>query len=154
MSDKWETFCDESYYHMWRLRRIGQRGFDDGFHINNRDEAIALCDMLNNMEDELAEARKQIENLQWSGVHTCHDKCGRPLCVLNRQRDQLASELAESIAQEKIHYDNYVSMKDQRDRLAEALRYTLGIMEDDGYDIKWTEKGKNALAVVEGGKDE
>jgi hypothetical protein len=63
MSDTWETFCDESYYHMWRLRRIGERGFNDGFHVNRREEAIGLCDLLNKMERELAEARKQRDTL-------------------------------------------------------------------------------------------
>ena len=61
MSDTWETFCDESYYHMWCLRKIGQRGFNDGFHINNRDEAIVLCDLLNKMERELAEAKFDLQ---------------------------------------------------------------------------------------------
>jgi chromosome segregation ATPase len=39
---------------MWRLRRIGERGFNDGFHVNRREEAIGLCDLLNKMERELA----------------------------------------------------------------------------------------------------
>jgi hypothetical protein len=63
MSETWETFCDEAYYHMWRVRKRHERGFNDGFHINNRDEAIGLCDLLNKMERELAEARQQRDRL-------------------------------------------------------------------------------------------
>jgi hypothetical protein len=35
---------------------------------------------------------------------------------------QLERELAESREQEKIHYDNFMSVQAERDRLAEALR--------------------------------
>jgi hypothetical protein len=92
MSDKCETFCDECYYHMWCLRKIGQRGFNDGFHINNRDEAIALCDLLNNMERELAEARRSraevVEKYQ-AAVKEMHEAAS--------QRDRLAEALQEAL---------------------------------------------------------
>lgn len=64
MSDTWETFCDKAYYHMWFLRKIGKRGLFDGFHINNREEATALCDLLNKMERDLAESRQQRDRLE------------------------------------------------------------------------------------------
>ena len=90
MSDKWETFCDECCYHMWCPRKIGQRGFNDGFHINNRDEAIALCDLLNNMERELAEARRSraevVEKYQ-AAVKEMHEAAS--------QRDRLAEALRD-----------------------------------------------------------
>ena len=92
MSDKWETFCDECCYHMWCPRKIGQRGFNDGFHINNRDEAIALCDLLNNMERELAEARRSraevVEKYQ-AAVKEMHEAAS--------QRDRLAEALQEAL---------------------------------------------------------
>jgi hypothetical protein len=119
--DKWETFCDESYFHMWRLRRIGLHGFDDGFHINRRDEAIGLCGLLNKLEHELANMEdqrdaaiwchekcredrlrvigqcdrlaKEVENLRAAQIHTCHDQCQKPMCVMRRQRDRLAEAL-------------------------------------------------------------
>ena len=47
MSNKWETFCDVGYYHMWRLRRKTERGWNDGFHINTKAEAEGLCELLN-----------------------------------------------------------------------------------------------------------
>jgi hypothetical protein len=57
MSDQWETFCDVGYYHMWRLRRETERGWNDGFHINTRDEAQALCKLLNKLEGEIERER-------------------------------------------------------------------------------------------------
>ena len=62
-TDQWEAYCDECYYHMWRLRRKTERGWHDGFHINKGDEAKGLCDLLNNLERELAEARGQVDAL-------------------------------------------------------------------------------------------
>jgi hypothetical protein len=61
MSNQWETFCDVGYYHMWRLRRKNERGWNDGFHINTRDEAQALCQLLNKLERELTEALSDLE---------------------------------------------------------------------------------------------
>ena len=58
-TDQWEAYCDEWYYHMWRLRRKTERGWHDGFHIHTGDEAKGLCDLLNNLERKLAEAREQ-----------------------------------------------------------------------------------------------
>jgi hypothetical protein len=57
MSDQWETFCDVGYYHMWRLRRKNERGWNDGFHINTRAEAEGLCELLNKLEGEIERER-------------------------------------------------------------------------------------------------
>ena len=57
MSDQWETFCDVGYYHMWRLRRKNERGWNDGFHINTRAEAEGLCELLNKLEREVERER-------------------------------------------------------------------------------------------------
>jgi hypothetical protein len=61
MSDEWETFCDVGYYHMWRLRRKTERGWNDGFHINTKAEAEGLCELLNKLERELTEALSDLE---------------------------------------------------------------------------------------------
>ena len=56
-TDQWETYCDECYYHMWRLRRKTERGWHDGFHVHTGEEAKGLCDLLNKLERERDEAR-------------------------------------------------------------------------------------------------
>ena len=61
MSDEWETFCDVGYYHMWRLRRKTERGWNDGFHINTKAEAEGLCELLNKLERELTEVLSDLE---------------------------------------------------------------------------------------------
>jgi chromosome segregation ATPase len=57
MSDQWETFCDVGYYHMWRLRRKTERGWNDGFHINTKAESEGLCELLNKLEGEIERER-------------------------------------------------------------------------------------------------
>jgi hypothetical protein len=59
--DEWETYCDESYYHLWRVRRKNERGFNDGYHVHNGDEARALVDLLNKQDSELTAARRLAE---------------------------------------------------------------------------------------------
>lgn len=55
----------------------------------------------NNTKRERDEAIRQLENLKASAIHSCHDQCQRPMCVLRRERDEakktavmLAGELA------------------------------------------------------------
>ena len=60
---EWETFCDPWYYYLWRVRRKNERGFNDGYHIHNREEARALVDLLNSLERERDEALAYADKL-------------------------------------------------------------------------------------------
>ena len=51
---EWETFCDLCYYDLWRVRRKNERGFNDGYHIHNGEEARALVELLNGLERDIA----------------------------------------------------------------------------------------------------
>jgi len=56
---EWETFCDNSYFDLWRVRRKNERGFDDGYHLQHGAEAKELVELLNRLERERDEAREQ-----------------------------------------------------------------------------------------------
>ncbi len=43
----WEYFCDESYYHLWAVRRKTETAFGQGFHVQNEEEAKGLTELLN-----------------------------------------------------------------------------------------------------------
>jgi hypothetical protein len=58
---EWETFCDISYYHLWRVRRKDERGFNDGYHLQHGEEAKALVELLNRLERERDEVTKDLE---------------------------------------------------------------------------------------------
>jgi hypothetical protein len=75
---------------MWRLRRKTKRGWNDGFHINTKAEAEELCELLNKLEREVAEAKEQCSNLD--------DQVSSAMMVirgLERERDRLAEALRE-----------------------------------------------------------
>jgi hypothetical protein len=65
---------------LWRLRRKNERGFNDGFHINNGDEAKGLCDLLNNLETELTAAREELK-----AVTEQRDEAYAMLCRIARK---------------------------------------------------------------------
>jgi hypothetical protein len=126
MSDQWETFCDVGYYHMWRLRLKTERGWNDGFHINTRDEAEGLCELLNKLEREVAEAKEQCSNLD--------DQVSAAMMVirgLERERDRLAEALREI---DVARLDDFMGPHDM------ALKCVLIARE--------------SLAAVKGGSDE
>jgi hypothetical protein len=86
MSDQWETFCDVGYYHMWRLRRKTERGWNDGFHINTKAEAEGLCELLNKLERELTEAREQRDRLAEAFESIiCDSDCDCHTCQVARE---------------------------------------------------------------------
>jgi len=46
---------------------------------------------------ERDEARRQFENLKAAAIHTCHDQCQRPMCVLRRERDEWRKKFELSV---------------------------------------------------------
>jgi hypothetical protein len=128
------------------------------------------------LERELAEAKQEIERLDTRGVHSCHDNCQRPMCVLRRENADLKITLAmlgdnherelaearEQVAQYKkqelvsidglcAQIDRAKSAEQQRDRLAEALKR---IIEEDGRPMSMRvcstkSIAKEALAAVD-----
>jgi hypothetical protein len=124
-TNEWETYCDECYYHLWRVRRKNERGFNDGYHVHNGEEAKALVDLLNKQDSELTAARAEIERLDVSGIHSCHDNCQRWACVLRReliavteQRDGLRSGI--DYASDQLH-----KVTEQLDQFENKLRIEL-----------------------------
>jgi hypothetical protein len=81
---------------MWRLRRKTERGWHDGFHIHTGEEAKGLCDLLNNHERELAEARGQANDMRekWLAKGLCCEHLGAELHEAINQRDEARGQLA------------------------------------------------------------
>ena len=89
-------------------------------------EAIEQRDRLAEALRERDEALIALKNYKAQSIHTCHDQCQQPMCVLRRERDE-----ARALA----------------DRLANELLNTLSawIIERDA------EQAVKALTAVEGG---
>jgi hypothetical protein len=55
------------------------------------NEMLSMIAQLRRQRDE---ARRQFENLKAAAIHTCHDQCQRPMCVLRRERDEARADAA------------------------------------------------------------
>jgi hypothetical protein len=102
---------------------------------NDTEAELAAWELLREARLELAAAREEIERLDTVGIHSCHNDCQRPNCVLRRELK---------------------AVTEQRDRLAVALKELL-TTGDNGYgtptDKAW-EMAEQAIAAVKGGSDE
>ena len=133
-TDEWETYCDEWYYHMWRLRRKTERGWHDGFHIQKGDEAKGLCDILNNLEAELTavtEQRDKFKSIAETAIND-HEMSEIRNHKLTEQRDRLAEALikcredsvCEQVRMEKCRYTKAADESQANiDRADKALQY-------------------------------
>lgn len=115
ISGQWETFCDVGYYHMWRLRRETERGWNDGFHINTKAEAEGLCELLNKLERELAEAlsdlefRRDLFQLQEQQLNDVRAERDRLAEAIRKHRDEL--ELTSGDAVDRILWNTLAAVK-------------------------------------------
>ena len=65
-----------------------------------------MVELLNRMERERSDAIRQFENLKAAAIHTCHEQCQRPMCVLRRERDELIYISERAIALAEIDFEN------------------------------------------------
>ncbi len=108
-TDAWEAYCDECYYHMWRLRRKTEKGWYDGFHIHTGEEAKGLCETLNKLERELNEAREEtIRTREFMDYGFA--KAQEELTDMTAQRDRLAAVLQQC-------REDSVELVTERDRI-------------------------------------
>jgi hypothetical protein len=156
MSDQWETFCDVGYYHMWRLRRKTERGWNDGFHINTKAEAEGLCELLNKLEGEIERERALANEAIATWKKTREE---RDAALIGYNECRATIEDARRALGATAHEGPLLAamrVTEQRDRLAEALRELCEtLLNDKPRDI--TEslyKAGDALAAVKGGGNE
>ena len=85
-----------------------------------------------NLESELTAARQEIERLGVVGIHSCHDQCQRPNCVLRRELEASRAEIellktnleisfrqTEQAVQDRA--DEHKMLIEQRDKLMVSL---------------------------------
>ena len=157
---EWETFFDISYYHLWRVRRKTERGFNDGFHLQHGEEAKVLVELLNRLERERAEAQEDLEFRR--GLYKVQEEC------LEKARGE-RDEAFELLASEKITRNHIikrsVEVERERDEVQKAINglceereemlEALMKIEDvfvDGEDTYegWRAMGNIARAALEG----
>ena len=56
------------------------------------------------VDDALANDKNQPTSDQWvNSVHSCHNECARPLCVLRRERDEARNDVRDLMEQYQDH---------------------------------------------------
>ena len=145
-TDEWETYCDECYYHLWRVRRKNERKFDDGFHVQNGEGARQLVELLNKQDSELTAARAEIDKWEQIACDKLSEVCRQieKTRLVTEQRDrawQTIAEIKRDIMEDETFGDVVIKLWqepldeaiEQRDRLAEALNKIQLVMVD-GFD--------------------
>jgi hypothetical protein len=71
---------------------------DNGYQVPCVDLEFAR-----KLERERDEAIRQLENIKASSIHTCHDECQRPMCVLRRERNEARQQLRIAVGLLSTH---------------------------------------------------
>jgi hypothetical protein len=95
-TDEWETYCDECYYHLWRVRRKNERGFNDGYHVHNGKEAKALVDLLNKQDSELNTVTEQRDRLA-EALERIGEEDGSPMSMRVCSTKSLVKQALQSL---------------------------------------------------------
>jgi deoxyribodipyrimidine photolyase len=62
------------------------------YSTDPEDRTVPLA-VSRKLERERDEAIRHLENHTASTIHSCHDQCQRPMCVLRRERDEARHEI-------------------------------------------------------------
>jgi hypothetical protein len=73
-----------------------------------RGNHVVPTEWAEQLERERDEARGHLENHTASTIHSCHDQCKRPMCVLRRERDE-ARKIAEKLRKERFEARKFAS---------------------------------------------
>lgn len=86
---KLERERDEAREHLAAIKHYLTKERDDALAqiVQAECRAERFC-------QERDEAREALENHMAATIHTCHDECKRPMCVLRRERDEAREEAA------------------------------------------------------------
>ncbi len=98
------------------------------------------------LERELAELKAERDTP--SGVHSCHQSCQRPMCVLRRELAEARETIRYMVENGNAAYDE---VKAQRDALAEALSEMIRRSYNE---IELRRIAREALATLKGAADE
>jgi hypothetical protein len=88
MSDTPETDAAIKEQSEWKLPFVSTTM--DG--VTYDGPVASLC---RRMERERDEARRKLEDLDVAAIHSCHNECQRPMCLLRRERDELLERNAK-----------------------------------------------------------
>ena len=65
-----------------------------------RGNHVVPTEWAKQLERERDEARRKLNNLDVTAIHSCHNECQRPICVLRRERDEAREALTKILKNE------------------------------------------------------
>lgn len=98
MVNKWEYFCDESYYGLWCVREAGEKRWGHGFHVRSKDEAEGLAGLLNENASQIEQLKGELESERRGWPHEqplTDEPMDRQIVLLNRQVAELSRQLEQ-----------------------------------------------------------
>ena len=111
--------------------------FDKLFHEAEqiRIERDECYQKITDLESELRgvgllrdEAIRQLENIKASSIHSCHDQCQRPMCVLRRERDKWEETAHLYCQNSDYHREMREKAERERDEAKQQLRIAVGLL--------------------------
>ena len=89
-----------------------------------RGNHVVPTEWAQQLERERDEARRKLNNLDVTAIHSCHNECQRPICVLRRERDEAreeANKLSGAYEDATNYYARIIELKEELDEAREAL---------------------------------
>ncbi len=88
----------------------------------NRWSVFELRDLCCKLERE----RDQARDRQWAdGIHSCHNECARPMCILRRERDEARKDVLDLMEEyedrQKQYGDEYMWEKHEDTELIKSI---------------------------------
>jgi hypothetical protein len=110
------------------------------------------------LERELTAARQEIERLDVAGIHSCHDKCQRPSCVLRRELDAARAEADkwEKLYDQDTDHLTFMHLRDNYgaiETLDETAKRICAELKAARAEITETQQDYNCLAELLDGHD-
>ena len=68
---------------------------------NGANAEAEMTSFARKLERERDKAIRQLDNLNATAIHSCHNECQRPMCVLRRERDE-AREAGWKLAMQAV----------------------------------------------------
>jgi hypothetical protein len=90
--------------------------------LENADRECVPAEFGRKLERERDEAIRQLENIKASSIHSCHDQCRKPMCVLRRERDKWEETARLYCQNSDYHREMREKAERERDEAREALR--------------------------------
>jgi uncharacterized coiled-coil DUF342 family protein len=100
------------------------------YSTDPEDRTVPLA-VSRKLERERDEAIRQLNNIKAIDIHTCHDQCKRPMCVLRRERDEARHEIegwrnkwecaVDMAARAEVERDEARAQRDSFQALSQSL---------------------------------